>query len=537
MKRRQEKTRLEASLIEFVKAAWPYIDSTPYQDSWAIEALCDHLEAVATGAIPKLLINFPPRCGKTKVASVCFPAWVWARRQKTFWSGAGVRFLCGSYNHALALDNSTLCRRLILSPWYQERWGDAVELADDQNSKFKFDTTSNGSRIATSVGGSLLGVGGDIILIDDPHNTEQVESEADRETAQNWWREIRSTRLNDPRKSAIIVIMQRLHNDDISGMISKGEDYGDWTHLMLPMRHDPDRHCSTVLKYDEDGEPEKEFEDPREGEELLWPSRFGEKEVVLLERELGPYMAAGRLQQSPIAKGGAILKREYWQLWEGEKYPEFEFIVASADTAYTEKEENDPTGFTVWGIFRDKLDRPRAMLIWGWEKHCELLAKPIEKLEGETKRAHDLRSMKTWGVVEWIGYSCRRFRVDVLLIENKASGKSVAQAMQRLYAEDGWSVRLIDAYKDKVARAWTVEPLLAAGLVYAPDEETAPWLEKILEQCETFPRATHDDLVDSVSMALKFMKDQGLIAHNFETAAELRDALEFKPQAKALYDV
>lgn len=533
----EEREALEESLTDFVRAGWNQIDSSQYQKSWAIDALCDHLTAVTNGDIKRLLINFPPRCGKTKVASVCFPAWTWARGQKAFTSGAGVRFFCGSYNHDLSLQNSNQTRRLILGPWYQKRWRKRFSLRLDQNTKTQFDNTEGGSRLATSVGGSLLGVGGDIIIIDDPHNTEEVESEADRETATNWWNEVRSTRLNDPKLSALIVIMQRLHEDDVSGQIAAGDDYADWTHLMLPMRHDPDRHCVTVLGINEDGE-EKVFEDPRvEDGELMWPERFGPKEVAAMETGLGPYMASGRLQQLPVPKGGSIIKREYWQLWDREQYPSFEFIIASADTAYTEKEENDPTGFTVWGVYRDKHDRPRAMLIWAWEKRCELLAKPLEKKTGETKKAYDQRSMPTWGVVEWIAYSCRRFKADVLLIENKASGKSVAQAMQRLYAEDGWSVRLIDVIKDKVARAWTVEPLFAAGLVYAPDEANAPWVEKVLSQSEIFPKGKHDDLVDSVSMALKYMKDQGLIAHNFETAAELRDALLFKPEPKALYDV
>lgn len=533
----EEAERLEENLTDFVRAGWSQIDSSQYQDSWAIDALCDHLTGVADGHIKRLLINFPPRCGKTKVASICFPAWTWARREKSFTSGPGVRFFCGSYNHDLSLQNSNQTRRMILGPWYQRRWGNRFRLQQDQNTKTQFDNTKGGSRLAASVGGSLLGVGGDIILIDDPHNTEEVESEADRETATTWWKEVRSTRLNDPKQSALVVIMQRLHEEDVSGQISAGEDYSDWTHLMLPMRHDPDRHCVTVLKWDGD-EPAEEWEDPRtEDGELMWPERFGEKEVAGMERDLGPYMASGRLQQSPVPKGGTILKREYWQLWGEEKYPPLEFVLASADTAYTEKEENDPTGFTVWGIYRDRQERPRALLLWAWAKHCELLAKPLERLPDETKKDFDKRSMPTWGVVEWIAYSCRRFKVDRLLIENKASGKSVAQAIQNLYSEDSWGVQLVDPAKDKVARAWTVEPLLAAGLVYAPHEDGAPWVEKVLQQCEVFPKGKHDDLVDSVSMALKFMKDNGLIAHNFETAAELRDAMEFRPEPKALYDV
>ena len=268
-----------------------------------------------------------------------------------------------------------------------------------------------------------------------------------------------------------------------------GEDRGDWTHLMLPMRHDPDRHCVTVLKVDEKGR-ETTFEDPRveDAGELMWPERFGPKRKSPQWRQAWgrTWRQAGcsRCRRQRAAVFFAVTTGSFGR---AKNSPSWSLsLPASADTAYTEKEENDPTGFTVWGVFRDKSDRPRAILLWGWEKRCELLGKPLEKLPNETKKAYDIRSMPTWGLVEWIAYSCRRFRVDQLLIENKASGKSVAQAMKRLYAEEGWSVNLVDPAKDKVSRAWTVEPLLAAGLVYAPPEEDAPWVEKILNQCENF---------------------------------------------------
>jgi len=224
LRRRRERLGLESRLTEFVRAAWPSIDRSAYAESWAIDGLCEHLEAVTLGHIKKLLVNFPPRCGKTNVVSICWPAWTWARRQQSFTSGSAVRFLCGSYNHDLALQNSNKTRRLILSPWYQERWGKTFGLREDQNTKSQFDNDKGGSRIATSVGGTLLGIGGDIICVDDPHNTEGVESDAERQTAQDWWKEIRATRLNDPVKSALALVMQRLHDEDISGLVQRDDD-------------------------------------------------------------------------------------------------------------------------------------------------------------------------------------------------------------------------------------------------------------------------------------------------------------------------
>jgi hypothetical protein len=286
-----ERLRLEGSLIEFVEEAWPYIDAAPYQPNWAIDALCEHLQAVTKGRISRLLINFPPRCGKTIITSVCWIAWTWARRERTFRGGPQVRFLTGSYSHTLALGNANLTRRLIQSPFYQRLWGSRYTFRDDQNTKVQVDNSEGGSRLATSVGGTLLGIGGDVLVVDDPHNVAQAESEAERETVSNWWSELSTTRLNDPKQSAIVVIMQRLHEADVSGTILSGDE--DWCHLMIPMEYEWRRHCSTSLGWndprglDADGIPLLENGLPRDAEAavelddrngtLMWPERFGAK--------------------------------------------------------------------------------------------------------------------------------------------------------------------------------------------------------------------------------------------------------------------
>ena len=361
-----ERRGLEHSFIEFVEAAWPFIDAVDYQPNWAVEALCEHLQAVTEGRISRLLVNFPPRCGKTLITSVCWIAWTWARRQRSFRSGPQVRFLTGSYSHTLALGNANLTRRLIQSPFYQHLWGSRYTFRDDQNTKVQVDNSAGGSRLATSVGGTLLGIGGDILVVDDPHNVAQAESEAERETVSNWWSELSTTRLNDPKQSAIVVIMQRLHEEDVSGKILSGDE--DWCHLMIPMEYDWRRHCSTALGWDDprgidhDGVPLVERGIPRDAEaaailderdgELMWPQRFGAKEVAAIKVGLGPYMASGRLQQSPQPKSGGIFKREWWEVWEGSYFPICDLVIASLDGAYTDKEENDPSALTVWGVFQ-----------------------------------------------------------------------------------------------------------------------------------------------------------------------------------------
>jgi predicted phage terminase large subunit-like protein len=175
-----------------------------------------------------------------------------------------------------------------------------------------------------------------------------------------------------------------------------------------------------------------------------------------------------------------------------------------------------------------------VLLLWGWARHCELHGVVLDKKPDETKKAYDIRSMPTWGLVEWMAYTCRRFRADRLLIENKASGKDVANEMNRLYREDGWIVQLVDPNRDKVTRAHAVEPAFAAGLVFAPDEE---WAERFIEECEVFPKGKHDDRVDALTQGIKFLRENGLLQHNFEVAAEYREAAAHRSVEKALYDV
>ena len=218
----EEALRLESSLIDFVEAAWPSVDSARYQENWAVTGLCEHLQAVADGQIKRLLVNFPPRSSKTTVASICFPGWLWTQRERSFLKGPQVKILTASYGYNLSMMISNSSRQLILSPWYQRLFGQRFSPRTDQASKANFANSAGGARIATSVGGSLLGIGGDIVILDDPHDTAGIESAADRETVLRFWSEVSSTRLNNPQNSAIVVVMQRLHEEDVSGRSCRG---------------------------------------------------------------------------------------------------------------------------------------------------------------------------------------------------------------------------------------------------------------------------------------------------------------------------
>jgi len=519
----------ERSLYRFLSNGWRYIDPSPFTPGWPIEAVAEHLQAVCDGELRRLIINIPPRCAKSSLTSVAFPAWVWTQKQISPTSGPGVQFLHASYAQQLALRDSVKCRRLIESPWYKERWGDRFSLTGDQNTKTRFDNTSGGSRLSTSVGSALTGEGGSIIVVDDPNAAQEAFSEATIETTIEWWDSALSTRLNDPKTGAFVVIQQRLSEEDLTGHILS-KDKGEWTHLMLPMRYEPERSFVTSIGW----------KDPREeAGQLLWPERFGEQEVDILERQLGPWAAAGQLQQRPEPKGGGVIKREWWQLWERDEYPPIEYTIASLDTAYTTKTENDFSALTVWGVFSGgdqkamanrmvtpdgeltssikrtyTEEHPRVMLLYAWQARLEL-HELVEKV------------METYRTTK--GF-------DKLLIENKAAGHSVAQEIRRLYGHEDFAVQLIDPKgQDKLARLYSVQHLFAEGLIYAPDRA---WADMVITQTGNFPKGKHDDLVDTVSMGLRHLRELGLLVRGAEWTADIQDQMRHTgAPPKPLYPV
>jgi len=548
----------EDSLYTFLMHSWKYIDASDFTPGWPIEAVAEHLQAVVDGDIRRLIINIPPRMGKSSITSVAFPAWVWAQPWKTATSGPGVQFLHASYAQQLSLRDSVKCRRLIESPWYRSLWGDRFSLTSDQNTKGRFDNDKNGSRLSTSVGSALTGEGGSIIVVDDPNAAQEAHSEATIASTIDWWDSALSTRLNDPKTGAFVVIQQRLSEEDLTGHITS-KDMGEWTHLCLPMRYEWRRHSVTSIGWEDprgvtdDGESLVEVDangdrnpvsyeagielDKREGD-LLWPERMGEREVSILEKKLGPWAAAGQLQQRPEPKGGGIIKRDWWQPWTSPVYPNMDLIIATLDTAYTTKTENDPSAMTVWGVFSNdgSVMAPNQVAMRGNQL--------VEYSRGYTEVAPRVMLMQAWQgryelheLVQKVAKTCRDMKIDQLLIENKAAGHSVAQEIRRMYGHEKFGVIMFDPKsQDKLARLYSVQHLFAEGMVYAPIKE---WAEMVITQVGMFPKGKHDDLVDTVSMAMRHLRDSGAITRTEEWQADAEAERSFYGNSSmpALYPI
>lgn len=463
----------ERSLAEYIPRAWPVLEpTTEYLSNWHIDIIAEHLEAVSRGELLRLIVNIPPRYMKSICVSVMWPTWTWTHRPESRW-------IFASYSQSLATKHSVDRRTVIQSPWYQERWGDRFALASDQNVKIEFLNDRRGHMVATSLGGTATGKGGDILVVDDPLDPQQALSELEREKANRLFDQKLATRLDDKRTGAIVVIMQRLHEEDVTGHLLSKER--GWQHLCLPAEYEPTH-------------PFVWPDDPREeAGELLWPEREGEPEIVSTKLDLGSYAYAGQYQQRPAPAEGGILKRAWWHYYDPAiaSTPDFSGIVPRAlvqswDTAFKDKTTSDYVVGQLWGLVganryllrsvRGRFDLP------------------------ETKT--QIRQLTTWAETWLPGIPMR------VLVENTANGPEIIAALRNEIV----GIQPVNVDRDKVSRAHAVAPQLEAGQVYVPgypsadgsgpDPRTPDWVQSLIDEASAFPNASNDDQVDAMTQAL-----------------------------------
>jgi predicted phage terminase large subunit-like protein len=518
-------------LMEFIRYYWHVLEpETPLVEGWTMEAICEHLEAVTAGRIKRLLINVSPGSCKSLIVNVFWPAWEAGPMDM-----AHLRYVTFSYSASLTMRDNGRYRDLIVSREYQELWGKRVRPI--KIGEMKISNDHQGWKLASSVGGVGTGERGDRVILDDPHNVKEAESDVVRDETIRWFRESMSNRLNSLETGVIIVIMQRVHEEDISGIIlSLGLEYD---HLMIPMEYDWYRQTN------DDGSPQRTsigWYDPRWAETpeecdktLAWPERFPPAVIEGTKHVVGPFAWASQYMQSPEPRGGGIFKREWWLTWappDG-KFPEFEYIVASLDSAFTENEQNNPSAMTVWGVWLNDQKKRRLMLINAWRKFLPMHGPRVEKQPNELVQVYRQRSLQHWGLVEWCADTCRRFKADRLLIEAKTSGITAGQELARLHGREGWAVQMCPVKGDKVARALAVQPTFSQGMVYA--NERLDWAEMVIDEMAKFPKGKYDDLTDSATMAIKHLRDIGLAQTDEEAVAEEMDRVRHRPRLRPLY--
>lgn len=491
----------EASLAEFAKQAWHVLEpSTELKWGWALDAICLHLQAVSDGDIKRLLMNVPPGSMKSLLTGVLWPAWEWGPL-----GTPGMRFLSTAHKQDLAIRDNLKCRRLIQSDWYQARW--PIKLTSDQNAKTKFENDKTGFREAMAFT-SMTGSRGDRVILDDPLSVDDANSDPALNAAETTFREALPTRVNND-DSAIVVIMQRLHEKDTSGIILK-EKLG-YEHLMLPMEFEEARRCKTSIG----------FVDPRKQDgELLFAERFSAATVRSYKRTLGEMAYAGQMQQRPTPAGGGVLATKHFQLWPTTwALPVFEHIIQSYDGAYDDDatSSNDPSACTVWGIFEERGIRG-ALLLDAWDDH---LGYP------------DFRKkvLEDWHSVYGKTKERKGKKADTVLVENKSSGISILQDLRRANVP---ATPYNPGRMSKTARAHAVAAVHELDVIYIPESNKEPgsfvtWARPFVNQVEKFPNAEHDDYVDTYTQALTYMRDASLIELD---AAPLDEAEELEYSSK-----
>ena len=449
------------TLREYVRQAWHVVEpATPFVPGWHIDAICEHLEAISAGELKRLIINVPPRHMKSLLVSVFWPTWEWTQHPSK-------RFLTASYAQGLSTRDAVKSRRMIQSPWYQQRWGQVFQMAGDQNEKMRYENDQAGYRIATSVGGTATGEGGDVLVLDDPHKASEILSTIKRETDLDWLRETWSTRLNDPKTGAEVIVMQRLHEKDATGYLLA--EVGGYEHLCLPAQFEEVRRCSTPIGWT----------DPRQVEgELLWGDRFDAEALATLVGKLGSYGAAGQLQQRPSPAGGGIVKVEWFHYYTVAP-AKFDEIIQSWDMSFKKTDSGSYVCGQVWG-------RSGA--------NCYLLARVHKRMNfPDTKRA--LKKMSE----DWP-------EARLKLIEDKANGPAIIDDLR----DEVPGLVAVTVEGSKEARMHSVTPDIEAGNVYLPDKSIAPWVVEFVGNIESFPMGENDD-GDTMSQALQRLGASGQV--------------------------
>ena len=515
---------MENSLHEFVKGCWPIISGGyTFQDGWAVEAICEHLEAVERGDIKRLLINLPPRTGKSLVCSVAFPVWLWLRNP-------ALNVMNVAYVDDLSQRDNVKSRRLVQSGWFQNNWGqDRIRLASDQNTKDRMTTTAGGDRLAVSIMGGITGDGADVLIVDDP-NSASARSSTVLDRTNEIFSVTLPTRFNDMKTGRQVVIQQRVHENDVSGFILSEEKH-DYVHLMLPMEFEPDRACETIVL--PSSAPNK-WRDPREeAGELLIPERVGLVELDRLKRALrqagGEYEVAGQLQQRPAPAEGGIVKRGWFKRWTDAAPPECDMVVQVWDTAVSEKKEAAYSATQTGGLFDTENGRG-AILLGAFRDRME-----FPKLYATVKLMGNDYRIKVVTKNQDEGWTADRMPdgkcvPDVIIIEAKSSGQSLLQSIRRLDFPKASVIGFNPTkYGDKVSRMRKITHLVEGGSIYLPEKVGQPGVlrahaKEFEDEISVFPQGTSKDVGDVFSMALTWMMERGLLSSALESISYVTEA-------------
>jgi len=422
--------------IFIAKAFKTVSPNTEYLHNWHLDLICEKLAEIRAGNITHLIINIPPRNLKSICVNVAWPAWLLGQ-------DPSIRIMSSSYSQSLSNKHSQDCRLIMNSTWYQELfpW---TQISKGENQKSKFVTTKRGFRFSTSTGGTATGEGGDILIIDDPQNPSKINSKKYREKTIEWFEQTFVSRLNNKKTGAIIIVMQRLHAEDLCGYLLEHKR-DQWDLLKLPAIQDESSGLT------------------------LHPEREDIAALNKVKLELGEYNFSAQYQQEPVPNKGSMIQKSWLKYYSKDKRMNFQQIIQSWDTAIKAKDEHDySVGITIGihnnnyyllDILRDKFEFPELM-------------RNVEKF-----------------AIKW--------KPQAILVEDKSSGQSLIQSLK-----DKLPIIAIKPKFDNITRFATHTPLFETGKIFLDPD--ASWKLALEQELLSFPKSAHDDQIDALSQALSY---------------------------------
>jgi predicted phage terminase large subunit-like protein len=438
------------SLLAFQTTFWNVLEpTTVYKDNWHIHYMIEHLEAVECGQIKRLLLNLPPRNMKSILTSVMFGAWLWARKPE--W-----RMLSFSYADALSKKFNIDRRNILTSSLYRQLFPHVI-LSADMNTQKRIDNTRTGMMLASPMPGTATGLGGDLLIVDDPHDPKGAESDLQRQTTVDYFRTTLQSRLNDQSTGRIVVVMQRLHEMDVSGLCI---DLGDYVHVKLPSEEREDR--TLIFPMSKRTIHRKRFD-------ILWEEHQSKSELESLEKTMGDYAYAGQYLQEPAPPDGGLVKEEWWQWYSGVVPEPITRYCVSVDAAFKKSDTSDYVVIMRLGIAHSGnmyiLDMTRQRMTF--LETCDAIM------------------------------AMRKPR-DIIYIEEKANGAAIIDTLRTKKKITG--IIPVIPKESKIARLQAVTPWIESGAVYLP--QYAAWKEVFLKEFKMFPNGQTDDIVDALSQAI-----------------------------------
>lgn len=410
-----------------------------YLSNWHIKKIAEYLEKVRLGEINRLIINMPPRYLKSVCISVAWPAWLLGKNPST-------KIMTASYSQVLSNKHSQDCRLLLNSNWYKDCFN-FTRIVRGENQKSKFVTTNRGFRFATSTGGTATGEGGDILIVDDPQNPNKINSKKYRDQTIEWFEQTFISRLNNKKSGAIVIVMQRLHAEDLCGYLLENKP-NQWTLLKLPAIID------------------------EVNGEVLHDKRESLKDLLKLREEMGDYNFSAQYQQQPIAAGGTMIKKQWLNYFSRIELEQYSQIIQSWDTAIKAKDEHDfSVGVTI-GVAQDKY------------YILDIVRKKMEFPEL-------LKVVKDYAL---------KWKPKVILVEDKASGQSLLQSLAA-----NLPMLPIKPKFDKITRFARHTPLFETHKVFI--NEKASWKLDLEKEILSFPKSPNDDQIDALSQAFSYLSE------------------------------